>query len=132
MDLSPCIGDAANSEFLAYGLLRKELPDLKAIAEGRGKHINFPDEPSLKFAVISELTFWAIKEWDMFQNALKWFIEKCDDEREMTSMFVLDVLRILQRNDKKKNMEYMQKLMKVTEAREFIAKYVEMTTGKAA
>lgn len=132
MDLTPMIGDAANSEFLAYGMLRAGLPDLKAVAEGRGKDINFPEEPSLKFAVISELTYWAIKSWENFSNIMRWFLDKCADEREHTSMFVLDTLRILGRNDKARNLEYMQKLMKMPEAREFIADYVHMTTGRRA
>ncbi len=132
MDLSSCIGDAANSEFLAYGLLRRELPDLKAIAEGRGKHIKFPDEPSLKFAVLTELTYYSMKDWASFENVLHWMIEACADEHEMTSMLVLDVLRIMGRNDKNKNLEYMQKMMKMPEARSFIAEYVKMTTGREA
>jgi hypothetical protein len=132
MDLTPMIGEAANSEFVAFGLLRKQLPDLKAIAEGRGKNIDFPDEPSLKFAVISELTFWALKDWDSFLNALNWFLDKCADQREMTSMFILDTLRILTRNDKEKNIMYMKKLMNIPEAREFMSQYVQMTTGRKA
>ena len=130
MDLTPAIGEAATSEFDAYSDMRASLPDLKAIAEGRGKNINFPEEPSMKFAVISEMTFWAIKNWEYANNVIKWFLEKCEDQREMISMFMLDMLRILSRNDKDKSVEYMRRMMKMPECRAFINEYVEMTTGR--
>jgi hypothetical protein len=132
MDMSPVIGEASNSEFLAYQMLRSNMPDLSMIIAGNGNKIEFPEEPSLKFAVISELTFWAIKSWDNFHKITLWFLDKCSDQREHTSMFILDTLRILQRIDKPKNLEYMQKLMKLPEAKDFIFEYVKMTTGRGA
>lgn len=130
MSVAPVVGEATAAEFQAYIDLKGKIPDLKQIAEGKGDKIEFPDDPSLKYAIMSELTYWGLKDWTYFLNAFNWFVTKAKDEPEWTSMFTLDSLRILNRNDSKKNTEYMTKLMKIPAAKEFIERYVELTTGR--
>jgi hypothetical protein len=110
--------------------LKGKLPDVKQIAEGKGSKIAFPDDPSLKYAVMSELTYWGMKDWEYFKNCFDWFLAAGKNEPEWTSMFILDSLRIMGRNDQKKNATYMGHLMKMPSAKGFIEQYVELTTGR--
>lgn len=130
MDVGPVVGDATAAEFKSFVDLKGRIPDLQSIAEGKGDKIAFPDDPSLKYAVMSELTYWGMKDWEKFHNCFNWFLAKAKNEPEWTSMFVLDTLRIMSRNDTKKNAVYMGHLMKLPSAKGFIEQYVELTTGR--
>jgi MoxR-like ATPase len=134
MQIGPVVGESVAAEFDAFCTLKDKLPDLKQIADGNGDKINFPldDEPSLKYAVMSELTYWGLKDVEIFKRVFYWFHKKCKNEPEWISMFVLDSMRIMNRNDPKKGVVYMSSLMKIPEAKEFIQKYVELTTGRTA
>ena len=50
LDIAPAVGEGAASEFLAYIKLYQALPDLLAILAGNGGKINFPAEPSARYA----------------------------------------------------------------------------------
>ena len=50
LDIAPAVGEGAASEFLAYIKLYQALPDLLAILAGNGGKINFPVEPSARYA----------------------------------------------------------------------------------
>lgn len=130
--IGPAVGDAVESEFEAYMRVINDLPDLENIAKGGGKNTKFPEEPSLRFAIISGLTEWCLKDFEMFKASFTWMDTAGKDDPEWTSMLVLDVLRILGRNDAKKNQQYMAGLMKMPQAKQFINRYIELTTGRAA
>jgi len=127
--IAPAVGEEVAVEFSAWAETVDSLPDTEQIAEGKGKRVKFSDEPSLKFAIISSLTAHALKNFEKFYNCFSWMLSVADTE--WTSMLVLDVLRILGRNDPKMNQQYMAKLMKMPEAREFINVYVQLATGRS-
>ena len=79
--------------------------------------------------MISSLTAHSLKVFEQFTNCFNWL--RMAASPEWTSMLVLDVLRILGRNDQKLNQEYVSKLMKMPEARDFINAYVALSTGRA-
>jgi len=95
------------------------------IDSGRGSSVKFPTEPSMKFAVVTEMVHRSLKEWTKYYNCIRWMITKCDREPEWTSSFIQDVVKLLQANDKKKHKEYLGKLMPMPEVRRFIQEQTE-------
>lgn len=126
ISVEPVIGEAVAAEFDAHLLLIKHLPNLELIAKGQGQRLKFPDEPSLKFVATAELTRYALGDWETFLNVFHWFVDKCREEPEWASIFVLDLLRIQGRNDKKKNREYLTKLAALPEARDFVSRHTQL------
>jgi MoxR-like ATPase len=71
LDIAPAVGEGAAAEFGAFVALYKNLPDLEAILEGRGQRVNFPDEPSVRYATTVGLSLRP-KNIDETLNAFKW------------------------------------------------------------
>jgi hypothetical protein len=56
LEINSAIGDGAAAEFYAFESIYKELPSLEKILEGKGAVIDFPKEPSARYAVSIGLT----------------------------------------------------------------------------
>ena len=130
MPVVPCCLCAA--EFDAYTILARELPNIEAIAEGKGHNLDFPEEPSIKFACISGLIHMSLRNWATYKNCFTWLTIKCAEEPEWIQSFVLDVIKVLSRSDRKKGAMYMENLNQMKEASRFINDYVAaLTAGKS-
>lgn len=55
VDISPAVGEAVYAEFLAFLRLQEILPNVPDILSGAGDTIEFPDESSVKYALLGAL-----------------------------------------------------------------------------
>ena len=77
--LAPALGEGTAAEFSSYRELKRDLPDLTPILEGRGTTIPFPTEVSLRYAVATSLALRAT-DAGVAQNILKWLSQKAPGE----------------------------------------------------
>lgn len=124
MSLQPVVGACA-LEFDAFVKMSEILPDLAAIAAGRGSSLAFPDEPSMQFAAVSGLVHMGLKEWEQYKNCFIWLSRAAKQSPEWIQMFVMDVMKVLSRDDKRKASKYMEGLNAMPEAARFIDEYVQ-------
>jgi MoxR-like ATPase len=71
MDVAPAVGAATATEFNAYVALYHELPNLERVLRGEGDTVQFPAEPSMRYATVIGLTTRA-KEAQHGYHAFKW------------------------------------------------------------
>jgi MoxR-like ATPase len=79
LSIEPAIGEAVGAEFNAFTSLYQNLPDLKAIMEGKGDKIKFPKEPSVRYATTIGLIVRA-NEAEKALHAFQWLSEKASTE----------------------------------------------------
>jgi MoxR-like ATPase len=79
MGIAAAVGEGAAAEFDTFCKLYSKLPDLDAILGGRGAKIKFPDEPSLRYALIIGLSARAVTA-DAIRNSFGWVVEKAGAE----------------------------------------------------
>ena len=77
--LAPALGEGTAAEFTSYRNLKRELPDLTPILEGKGQKIAFPQEVSLRYAVTTSL---ALRTHDAEQgrHVLGWLSRQAPGE----------------------------------------------------
>jgi len=78
LPIAAAVGSAAALEFEAFEAVYRKLPDLDAIASGR-KGANFPDEPSVRYAVTIGLAIRA-NDPKRAQNVIEWASDKAPSE----------------------------------------------------
>ncbi len=79
MGIAAAVGEGAAAEFETFCKLYSKLPDLDAILEGRGAKIKFPDEPSLRYALVIGLSARAVTA-EAIRNSFGWVVEKAGAE----------------------------------------------------
>jgi MoxR-like ATPase len=79
MAVDAAVGDAAAAEFKVFCKLYKELPDLDTLLSGGGEQIDFPAEPSLRYAVTIGLSTRAVTA-DSIRHGFGWLIGKAGPE----------------------------------------------------
>lgn len=79
LDIAPAVGAAAANEFTAFTALYHYLPDIDAILAGEAKGLEFPEEPSVRYATIASITARASTAQQAV-NGLKWLIGLAPDE----------------------------------------------------
>jgi hypothetical protein len=121
MSIEPAVGANTTAEFRAYEEIMKELPNIDLIAQGKGQSVKMASEPSLRFAIMAELTARSIKSWDTFTNCFTWAASKCQHEPEWLSTLVMGTIRVLKVNDNKKYAEFTKNLLKSPEIKRFIS-----------
>jgi hypothetical protein len=71
LSITPAVGDGTAEEFKAYCKLYRSLPELESILQGRGTGLEFPKDPSLRYAIAIGLAVRAEKA-DEIQHSVKW------------------------------------------------------------
>ena len=79
MSVSSAVGDGAQSEFAAFCKLYADLPDLDQILLQGGQKVDFPKEPSLRYAITIGLSARATTEQSI-RNSFGWLIESSSPE----------------------------------------------------
>jgi MoxR-like ATPase len=79
LGIDPAVGEAAAGEFQAFLRVYESIPDLAAILEGRWERIDFPREPSQRYAVTVGLSSRAAKS-EAIKNAFGWLLAKAGAE----------------------------------------------------
>jgi MoxR-like ATPase len=92
LDIGAVVGSGTASEFAAYLRLYKRLPDIDQILAGKGDKLQFPSEPSVRYAVVIGLALRAA-DADQGYNGFRWLTERANTE--WTQLFALDVLQTM-------------------------------------
>jgi hypothetical protein len=92
LDIAPAVGEGAATEFLAYTKLYSALPDLLAILAGNGDRINFPAEPSARYATAIGLTIRA-QDAQQAYNAFTWLSRVATPE--WVQLFAVDLFQVM-------------------------------------
>ena len=98
MSIGPVVGKTTEDEFDSYQLMLEHLPNIDAIASGKGMRIPFPEEPSVKFATMAELTRRSLASFDAFVHCFEWAVAKNEDEPDWNSGFAQDYIRLMRTN----------------------------------
>ena len=89
LPVAAAVGSSVAEEFEAFEAIYRELPDLTGIVAG-GSTVEFPAEPSVRYAVTIGLTI-RIETPEQAKNAILWISERAP--AEWFQLFVGDVLR---------------------------------------
>jgi hypothetical protein len=92
LDIAPAVGEAAMTEFMAYIKLYQALPNLLAILEGCGEKINFPTEPSARYATAIGLTVRAADAQQAY-SAFTWLSKVATPE--WVQLFAVDLFQVM-------------------------------------
>jgi hypothetical protein len=92
LDIAPAVGEAAMTEFMAYIKLYQALPNLVAILEGRGDKIDFPTEPSARYATAIGLTVRAADAQQAY-SAFTWLSKVATPE--WVQLFAVDLFQVM-------------------------------------
>jgi MoxR-like ATPase len=87
--ISPAVGRETAAEFDAFVALYQNIPDLTLIIAGQGDHINFPKEPSARYATTIGLTVRA-NDAEEACNAFNWLANKTTTE--WLNLFSVDLV----------------------------------------
>lgn len=87
--IAASVGAGAAAEFNAFCTVYGSLPDLDAIAAGRGSSFSFPSEPSARYATVIGLSDRA-RDADTALAALQWLLDHADPE--WTQLLLVDCL----------------------------------------
>jgi MoxR-like ATPase len=79
MPVEPAVGDGAAAEFDAFRKIYQNLPDLERILSHGGADLDFPKEPSRRYAVTIGLSTRAATE-ESISNGFGWLIDKAAPE----------------------------------------------------
>lgn len=90
LDISPAVGSETTAEFNAYIQLYNNLPDLTRIFKGEGTVIQFPSEPSVRYALTVGLAVRAIDAREGY-NAFTWLSDVATSE--WVQLFAIDLFR---------------------------------------
>jgi hypothetical protein len=105
--------------------MRSTLPNVDLIESGRGASVAFPEEPSMRYALTSELIARSLKEWNKFLCCVRWTIDKARADPEWVAVLVQDTVRLLNAQDKAKYRSYLSQLIKLEDIRKFVADQVQ-------
>lgn len=101
LNIAPAVGRGAATEFDAFTTLYRDLPDFDRILGGEGDAISFPQEPSLRYAIVVGLvarceeatSAYAILKWLAPRAPLEWvqlsatdLLRKMRDKKQMRAL----------------------------------------------
>lgn len=90
LDPTHVVGAGAALEFTAFLKLYSQLPNVEAILRGEGQEIEFPTEPSLRYALTMALTMRATSLQESYE-AFLWMAEHAGNE--WIQLFATDLFR---------------------------------------
>jgi len=97
LDINPAVGTAAATEFCSYISMYENLPNLIAILDGKGETIQFPKEPSVRYATVIGLTVRADNA-NQALNAFNWLNRVASNE--WVRLYAVDLKRIMESKGK--------------------------------
>ena len=101
LDTTPAIGAAAATEFRAYTALYHSIPDLAQILRGEGNGIDFPTEPSMRYATVVGLLRRA-EDPQMGYHAFRWMTQTAPIE--WVQLCATDLFRLMRARQKIKQL----------------------------
>ncbi len=91
LPIAPAVGVTVMGEFMAYQSVYALLPDLEQILQGQGADIDFPAEPSTRYATVTGLVLRA-ESVDQALRGYHWLSTRAP--AEWTLLFINDLLRV--------------------------------------
>ncbi len=91
LSIAPAVGEGPAAEFAAYRELVSGIPDLESVLKGAAD-IEFPSEPSLRYAVVVGLVSRCLNANSAF-NALRWLTQCAASE--WVQLFAADLFPLL-------------------------------------
>lgn len=91
LDIAPAVGEGPAAELEAYKKVYHHLPNLELILSGKGQKIDYPEEPSVRYAVAIGLTARA-KTPEQALAGFLWLADRAP--AEWVQLFVSDLLRL--------------------------------------
>lgn len=79
LDVAPAVGEAAAAELDAFAAVYGSMPDLDVVLDGRGSKVDFPTEPSARYALVIGLAARAATATRAL-NGFAWLAERADPE----------------------------------------------------
>lgn len=98
LDINSAVGTSAATEFASYISMYENLPNLIAILEGKGESIQFPKEPSVRYATVVGLTVRAENAVQAL-NAFNWLNQVAANE--WVRLFAVDLSRVMESKGKR-------------------------------
>ncbi|MGB3639895.1 MAG: MoxR family ATPase [Rivularia sp. (in: cyanobacteria)] len=98
LDINSAVGSATGTEFNSYISMYENLPNLVAILEGKGESIQFPKEPSVRYATVIGLTVRADNA-NQALNAFNWLNQVAANE--WVRLFAVDLSRTMESKGKR-------------------------------
>lgn len=123
LDVAPAIGKGAAAEFAAFLKLYANLPNIAQILAGEGKSIEFPKEPSVRYATTIALAIRAADATQAYE-AFLWLTNVAG--AEWVQLFAVDMFRSMRR--KKQIAEIAILIQKDPELQKFLKDFQDLTT----
>lgn len=123
LDIAPAVGKGAAAEFAAFLKLYANLPNIAQILAGEGKSIDFPTEPSVRYATTIAL---AVRAADATQacEAFRWLTRIAG--AEWVQLFAVDMFRSMRRKGQIAEMAVL--IQKDPELQKFLKDFQDLTT----
>jgi MoxR-like ATPase len=121
LPVDAAVGEGAASEFRAYLAVYDDLPDLDAIAAGKGDKIAFPKEASSRWATTTGLTVRSQKPPQVLA-VFQWLIAKASEE--WVQLYAADVVNQFQRRKQLANLAKV--VMKDAAIQKYLAHYSQL------
>jgi MoxR-like ATPase len=98
LNINPAVGTSTATEFTSYISMYENLPNLIAILSGKGESIQFPKEPSVRYATVIGLTVRADNA-NQALNAFNWLNQVATNE--WVRLFAVDLSRVMESKGKR-------------------------------
>ena len=124
LTIAPAVGKGPASEFSAFVALYHKMPDVEAILVGAKKTPAFPEEPSLRYAMVIALVM-RLKTGEQGLNVLTYLAAKAP--AEWVQLFAADAIPLLRKSG---NLPKLAQLVKTEPAlKDFMARFKTMIRG---
>jgi MoxR-like ATPase len=123
LEIAPAVGEAAMTEFLAYLQIYQNLPNLVEILAGRGDQINFPPEPSARYATAIGLTLRATDAQEAYR-AFTWLSRVAAPE--WVQLFAVDLFQVMRNKGQMGSLA--QLVQKDAKLQKFLKDFQQLTT----
>jgi hypothetical protein len=122
LDIAPVVGAGAAQEFAAYLRLYKRLPDIEQILAGKGDKVQFPTEPSVRYAVVIGLALRAA-DAEQAYNGFRWLLDKASTE--WIHLYGIDVMQAIRGKSKEQQRRLLTKTRDDPKLKRFIDAYAK-------
>ncbi len=125
LDIAPVVGLGAAQEFTAYLRLYKRLPDVDQILAGKGDRVQFPSEPSVRYAVVIGLALRAA-DAEQAYNGFRWLLDKASTE--WIHLYGIDVMHAIRGKSKEEQRRLLAKTKDDPKLKRFMDDYAKTFT----
>jgi MoxR-like ATPase len=127
LDIAPAVGAATATEFNAFTQLYAHLPSFEKILSGNGAEVEFPEEPSVRYALTIGLTARA-ETAEPAYHAFKWLTQKA--QPEWVQLSAIDLFKLIRAKGQWRKLRQM--IAQDAELQTWMAQYQSMMSANGA